>query len=135
MKTDPAARFPRLVRQLIAFIGVGAVAAVVDYATFLVVFALFGIDPTFAALIGYAVGGGVSYGLTRRHVFKSERSHRSAVMRFITVMAGGFLITGLAMRVLVDGFLLAPLVARILTYGVVLIFNFLTHRFFTFARD
>lgn len=134
MKPDFPPSSPRLIRQLIAFIGVGAVATVVDYATFLVVFTLIGIDPTFAALVGYAVGGAISYSLTRRHVFKSERSHRSAVLRFIAVMAGGFVLTGFAMRVLVDGFLLAPLVARILTYGVVLVFNFLTHRFFTFGR-
>ncbi|NBQ40805.1 MAG: hypothetical protein EBU34_13770 [Alphaproteobacteria bacterium] len=49
-------------------------------------------------------------------------------------LAGGFLLTGYAMRIFVDGLQLAPIVARILTYGVVLVFNFLTHRFFTFGR-
>ena len=53
----------------------------------------------------------------------------------MAVMAGGFLLTGYAMRIFVDGLLLAPIVARILTYGVVLVFNFLTHRFFTFGRS
>ena len=125
----------RLFRQLIAFIGVGAVATSIDYAVFLAGFFLLSIDPIIAALAGYAAGGGVSYFLTRKHVFKSERSHRSAVLRFIAVMAGGFLLTGYAMRIFVDGLLLAPIVARILTYGVVLVFNFLTHRFFTFGRS
>ena len=134
MKPDLTASLPRLIRQLTAFIGVGAVATVVDYAVFLVLFSIIGIDPTLAALAGYVAGGGASYGLTRRHVFKTERSHRSAVLRFIAVMVGGFLLTGFAMRVLVDGFLLAPLVARILTYGIVLLFNFLMHRLFTFGR-
>jgi len=125
---------PRLFRQLIAFIGVGAVATAVDYAVFLGVFFFFGIDPILAALAGYAAGGVISYSLTRKHVFKSERSHRSAVLRFMAVMAGGFLLTGYAMRIFVDGLQLAPIVARILTFGVVLVFNFLTHRFFTFGR-
>ncbi len=124
----------RLFRQVLAFIGVGAVATAVDYAAFLAGFFVFGIDPILAALVGYAAGGVVSYGLTRKHVFKSERSHRSAVLRFMAVMAGGFLLTGYAMRLFVDGLQLAPIVARILTYGVVLVFNFLTHRFFTFGR-
>jgi putative flippase GtrA len=124
----------RLIRQLIAFMGVGAVATAVDYAVFFSGFFLVGLDPTVAALIGYAVGGAVSYSLTRRHVFETTRSHRSAVMRFMAVMAGGFLLTGYAMRIFVGGLGLPPIIARIFTYGVVLVFNFLAHRFFTFRR-
>jgi len=126
--------FSRLFRQITAFIGVGAVATAVDYAVFLAFLFLFRLDPTVAALAGYAVGGGVSYGLTRKHVFKSERAHHSAVVRFMVVMAGGFLLTGSAMRLFVDGLGVVPMVARVLTYGVVLVFNFLAHRFFTFGR-
>ena len=128
------ARLIALSRQITAFIGVGAVATAVDYAAFLAFLFLFRIDPTFAALAGYAVGGGVSYGLTRKHVFKSERSHRSAMVRFMVVMAGGFLLTGFTMWLFVDGLGVMPMVARVLTYGVVLVFNFLAHRFFTFGR-
>ena len=124
----------RLVRQLIAFVGVGAVATALDYAVFLAGFFLLGLDPTVAALVGYAAGGAVSYSLSRRHVFETTRSHRSAVMRFMAVMTGGFLLTGYAMRIFIGGMGLAPIVARILTYGVVLVFNFLAHRFFTFRR-
>jgi putative flippase GtrA len=134
MENDFTSKVTSLFRQLIAFIGVGAVATAVDYAVFLCGFFIFGVDPIVAALAGYAVGGVISYGLSRKHVFKSERSHRSAALRFMAVMAGGFLLTGYAMRIFVDGLQLAPIVARILTYGVVLVFNFLTHRFFTFGR-
>jgi putative flippase GtrA len=76
----------------------------------------------------------LSYVLSRRHVFKSARSHRAAALRFVGVMGMGFLLTGYTMRVFVDGLALAPVLARIFTYGVVLAFNFLAHRFFTFGR-
>jgi putative flippase GtrA len=125
--------FTRLFRQFMAFLGVGAVATAFDYGVFFLSFWFLGLDPVLAALIGYAAGGALSYVLSRRHVFESERSHRAAVTRFLGVMTGGFLLTGYAMRLFVDGFLLAPLLARILTYGVVLMFNFLAHRFFTFG--
>jgi putative flippase GtrA len=124
----------RLIRQFAAFLGVGAVATILDYGVFFVGFWFLSIDPVVAALMGYAAGGALSYTLSRRHVFESTRSHRAAVMRFMGVMGMGFLLTGYAMRVFIDGLLLAPILARILTYGVVLVFNFVAHRFFTFGR-
>jgi len=134
METGSPSGLIRLLRQLIAFLGVGAVATALDYAVFLAGFFGLGFDPTVAALIGYTAGGVVSYALNRHHVFPTTRSHRSAVLRFTAVMTGGFLLTGYAMRIFVSGLALAPIVARILTYGVVLVFNFLAHRYFTFRQ-
>ena len=128
-----ASAFPRLIRQLTAFVGVGAVATALDYAVFFVALQFLGLDPVPAALMGYAAGGVLSYLLNRAHVFESARAHRDAIIRFAGVMVIGFLITGYSMRVLTEGFDLAPLLARILTYGVVLVFNFVAHRFFTFG--
>jgi putative flippase GtrA len=124
----------RLIRQFAAFLGVGVVVTILDYGVFFVGFWFLSIDPVVAALMGYAAGGALSYTLSRRHVFESTRSHRAAVMRFMGVMGMGFLLTGYAMRVFIDGLLLQPILARILTYGVVLTFNFVAHRFFTFGR-
>lgn len=123
----------RLIRQFIAFVGVGAVATAVDYAVFFVCFWGVGVAPVPAALGGYGAGGATSYFLTRSHVFRSRRAHHQALWRFMSVMVVGFLITFYAMRVFIEGYAIAPLTARILTYGVVLIFNFLAHRFFTFG--
>ena len=131
MSDAPA--FPRLIRQFTAFVGVGAVATALDYAVFFVALQFLGADPVPAALSGYAAGGVLSYLLNRAHVFETERAHRAAVLRFLGVMGVGFLLTGYAMRVFTEGFSLAPLLARILTYGVVLVFNFVAHRFFTFG--
>ena len=134
MNGQPYPPLAGLFRQLIAFAGVGLVATIADYAVFLALFSGFALDPTPAALIGYLAGGAVSYGLSRRHVFKSSRSHRAALIRFIGVMALGFLLTGGTMHLFVDGLSVAPPLARILTYAVVLAFNFVAHRFFTFGR-
>ncbi len=127
-----ATQLPRLIRQFTAFVGVGALATALDYAVFFVAFQLVGLHPVPAALIGYTAGGVLSYVLNRAHVFETERAHRAAIIRFMGVMGVGFLLTGYAMRVFTEGFDLAPLFARILTYGVVLMFNFIAHRFFTF---
>ena len=131
MSDAPA--FSRLIRQFTAFVGVGAVATALDYAVFFIALQFLALDPVPAALMGYAAGGVLSYLLNRAHVFESARAHRDAIIRFAGVMVIGFLITGYSMRVLTEGFDLAPLLARILTYGVVLVFNFVAHRFFTFG--
>lgn len=128
-----APQLPRLIRQFAAFVGVGALATALDYAVFFVGFQLVGLNPVPAALVGYAVGGALSYLLNRAHVFETARSHRAAIIRFLGVMGVGFLLTGYAMSVFTQGFDLSPLFARILTYGVVLMFNFIAHRFFTFG--
>jgi putative flippase GtrA len=124
--------FKSITRQISAFLGVGAISTITDYLVFLIFYRLVEIDSVIAALIGYGAGGVVSYGLTRRFVFASSRSHQAALWRFFSIVAMGFLLTGLTMSVLVTHLDIPPGLARILTYGVVLTFNFLAHRFFTF---
>ena len=123
-----------LARQISAFIGVGAVATSVDYAAFLTLLHFVTVSPVSAALGGYALGGVTSYGLTRRHVFESARSHQSAGWRFGVVMAAGFFLTGVFMDVFSVYLGAPPIFARIMTTLTVMIFNFLAHRFWTFGR-
>ena len=92
----------RLLRQFSAFVGVGALSTALDYAVFFLAFQLLGLAPVGAALIGYGAGGVLNYVLNRAHVFKTERAHRAAFMRFLAVMGVGFLLTGYAMRVFTD---------------------------------
>ena len=123
-----------IARQFSAFLGVGVVATLADYAVFFTIYHAFGIHAVLASLIGYIIGGSVSYGLTRRFVFASSRSHHAALWRFFSIVAAGFVLTGLSMSILVTHLALPPSPARILTYGIVLAFNFLAHRFFTFRH-
>lgn len=127
-------RLAALTGQFVKFFGVGGIATCVDYATFVSLFHIFGLHHIAAALTGYGAGGLVSYTLSRHFVFSTARSHRHAVPRYLLVMAGGFLLTGLAMQILVAYFAIPALLGRIITYGIVLIFNFAAHRFFTFNR-
>jgi len=55
-----------------------------------------------AALAGYVAGGGVSYALSRAHVFETERTHLDAGWRFVAVAGVGFGLTWAAMHLFVD---------------------------------
>ncbi|MFO1147904.1 MAG: GtrA family protein [Alsobacter sp.] len=122
-----------LARQFSAFAGVGVLAAVVHYGTLVGLVEGAGLAPVGATLVGYVLGGVVSYVLNRRYAFRSDRPHREATWRFALVAFVGFVLTGLFMA-LFNGTLGIPyLVAQVMTTGVVLIWSFVANRLWTFS--
>lgn len=125
---------PALIRQFSAFFGVGLIAAVVHYSTLVAGVELFGSAPVPATLAGYVLGGIVSYGLNRRHTYRSTRPHEEAGWRFAVVAGVGFLLTYGLMSVFVDRWALPYLPAQIITTGIVLVWSFFAHKFWSFGK-
>lgn len=123
-----------LARQFVAFFGVGLVAAVAHYGVLAVLVEAFAVRASLAALAGFVVGGVVSYVLNRRWTFDSDREHGAAIPRFAAVAAVAFGLTGLLMELLSVRWGLHWLPAQVITTGVVLVWTFLAHRFWTFGR-
>jgi putative flippase GtrA len=120
-------------RQFASFFGVGLLAAAVHYGLLITLVETGGVGPVPATLIGYVGGGCVSYILNRRLTYASDRPHAEATWRFAVVTAVGFVLTGLLMQVF-TGWLGAPyLPAQLVTTGIVLFWNFLGNRAWTFA--
>src|SRR5688572_17963080 len=80
-----ATLFVHLARQFVAFSGVGLVAAVVHYGFLITLVEGFRWAPVPATLVGYLVGGVVSYALNRRLTYASDRPHGEATWRFAAV--------------------------------------------------
>jgi putative flippase GtrA len=123
-----------LLRQIIAFTGVGVVAAVMHYGLLVGLVELGGWWPVQATLVGYAGGGVVSYWLNRSLTYQSDRSHGEAGWRFALVAAVGFCITYGVMHALVERFAMPYFPAQIGTTLIVLFWSFLAHRFWTFGK-
>jgi len=121
------------VRQFAAFAGVGLMAAVPHYGLLIGLVEWGGWQPVPATLVGYGVGGLLSYMLNRRHVFASERPHHEASWRFAGVAGIGFCLTYGLMHLLVDRLQLPYLAAQIATTGMVLGWSFLANRIWTFG--
>lgn len=121
-----------LARQFAVFFQVGLLAAFVHYSVMIGLAELWHLDTVIAALTGYATGGIVSYILNRRHTYRSDRPHAEATWRFVLVSAIGFALTGLFMHLFVKigGFPYIP--AQVVTTGIVMFWNFLANRFWTF---
>ncbi len=121
-----------LARQASAFAGVGVLAAVVHYGLLVALVESGAAGPVPATLAGYVGGGLLSYALNRRHTYRSARPHREAGWRFALVAAVGFCLTGLAMHALTRRLGLPYLPAQLLTTGLVLVWSFAAHKWWTF---
>lgn len=122
-----------LARQFSAFVVVGLIAAVAHYGVLIGLVEAKAMRPVPATLLGFLAGALVSYLLNRRFSFASDRPHREAAWRFAVVSSVGFGLTGLIMAVL-TGPLGAPyLPAQVLTTGIVLFWNFVANRYWTFS--
>ena len=123
-----------LLRQILAFTGVGFVAAVVHYGLLIGLVEIGGWRAVPATLVGYVGGGIVSYGLNRRHTYQSDRPHEEAGWRFAAVAAVGFGLTYGAMHLLVERLQAPYLPAQIATTLVVLVWSFLAHKYWSFGE-
>lgn len=122
-----------LIRQFSSFAGVGLVATAVHYAVLIGLVEWAAVSAVAAALAGYGAGGVVSYWLSRRHVFRSERRHEEAAWRFALVAFVGFWLTYFFMSLFVDIGGAPYLPAQAATTGVVMLWSFVAHRMWTFA--
>lgn len=129
----PFRRHSRQARQLAAFVLAGGITAVAHYAVLIGLVELAKADPVPATLAGFGVGSVVSYTLNRRLTFDATRSHGEATWRFAVIAAGGFVLTGILMHLFVTRAGLPYLPMQLVTTGIVMVFSFLGHKFFSFA--
>jgi putative flippase GtrA len=123
-----------IVAQVLAFAGVGIIAAIVHYGLLVGLVELGGWRAVPATLVGYVGGGIVSYWLNRTHTYRSDRPHDEAGWRFAVVAAVGFGITYGVMHVFVERMALPYFPAQIATTLVVLVWSFVAHKYWSFGR-
>lgn len=124
-----------LFRQFVAFFGVGIVAAIVHYSVLVGGVELLESRPVPATLAGYVFGGIVSYWLNRRLTYRSDRPHEEAGWRFALVAGIGFVMTYLLMSLFVDRWALPYVPAQLVTTGLVLLWSFFAHKYFSFGAN
>lgn len=129
----PFRRYPRQSRQLLIYGFAGGLTAVAHYGVLVGLVELARLDPVPATLAGFVVGAVVSYTLNRWMTFEATRSHAEAGWRFAVIAAGGFALTGVLMHLFVTRLGLPYLPMQFVTTGIVMVFSFVGHKFFSFA--
>ena len=120
-------------RQFFYFTGLGAIGTAGHYATLIVLVQLWDVDPVIATTFGFIVGAVINYMLNYHITFQSDKRHVEALSKFLLVATIGAGINAFIMFVGVDGLKIHYLLAQIIATGIVLAWNFLVNKFWTFT--
>jgi putative flippase GtrA len=133
----PCFRFREMTfcRQLTSYAIVGLAASFAHYSVLIGLKEGMDLPAVPATLVGYVVGGFVSYGLNRRHTFASARPHREATWRFATVAMIGFFLTYALMSLFVDGLKVHYLPSQVVTTILAMFVTYFANKLWTFASS
>lgn len=122
-----------LARQFLSFCLLGAVGTLAHW-TVLVLGVTFGILPVVSSSLGFVSGAMVNYVLGYHYVFNSNRPHPQTLARFFTIAAIGMGFNGLMLSFAIYGLSLHYLVSQAFSTGVVVLWNFVGNRWWTFRE-
>jgi len=125
----------RLTRQFAIFSSVGVIATAVHYVSLILLVESGLADPVEGNLAGFLLGGIISYSLSRRYAFHSQRAHVEAIWRFVLVAGVGLCLTGIFTYLFTAIAGLPYLIAAMMTSCVVLSWHFTANRLWTFRSS
>lgn len=124
-----------MIVQFASFASAGALGTIAHYLVLLGLVSIFLAHPVTASILGSLVGAMVNYLLSHHWVFRSKRKHSETLSKFVAVGGLGLVLNAAIMYVLVTIASIHYLLAQIAATGIVLFWNFLGNRFWTFADD
>ena len=124
-----------LIAQFLRFAGVGILGTAVHYAILILLVHAGASGPIFASSCGFVGGAFTNYFLNYRYTFHSAVTHFVGLPKFFTVAAAGLLLNSLVMSVAITSVNLHYLIAQIVATAIVLIWNFLGNRIWTFKES
>ena len=120
--------------QFLMFAGVGAIGTLGHYTTLIVLVQFWAVDPVFASSFGFVVGAIINYILNYEFTFQSRKRHKEALTKFLIVAIVGAGINGLIMYFGVEYTNINYLIVQIFATCVVLFWNFIVNKLWTFAH-
>lgn len=121
-------------RQFMYFAAVGAVGTVGQYLTLMALVETHMLKPVPASVIGFAVGAVINYFLNYHLTFSSDKPHIEAMSKFFTVAIIGAVINTALMYVGNNLLQLYYLLPQVFATGLVLLWNFLANKLWTFKQ-
>jgi len=121
-----------IIRQLLSFSGIGAIATFLQYAILLALTERNLQDPVVASAIGFSISAVFNYLGNYFITFRSRESHPIALLKFLVVAITGLALNTIGMEFLVHFLSFQYLLSQIVCTGVVFSWNFLLNRRWTF---
>jgi putative flippase GtrA len=121
--------------SLVRFAVVSGFGTAAHYSLLIALVELGGADPVPATVAGSILGALVNYTLSRKHVFKSERSHAEALPRFMAIAGVGMSLNALLMAGFTRWLGVPYLLAQVVTTLLLLLWHYGANAIWTFRRN
>lgn len=122
-----------IVRQFASFCVFGTVGTLAHYLV-LVLGVELGGGPVVSSTLGFMVGALINYALSYYYIFRSNSSHQHTITKFFTVAMFGLGLNTLVLSSAIYGLRLHYLAGQVLATGIVVIWNFVGNRWWTFRE-
>lgn len=117
--------------QFSRFFLVGAVSALVQFSILISLVEFFLINPIWSSTAGYSVAAIINYSLNHYFAFKSNLPHKKSLVRFAANAGFGISLNFLLMKIFLIKY--TYILSQILASAIILGWNFLVHRYWTFC--
>lgn len=118
-------------RQFLSFCALGTAGTLAHYLV-LVLGVELGGGPVISSTLGFIIGALINYALSYYYIFRSHSSHARTIAKFFTVAILGLGLNTLVLSSAIYGLRLHYLVGQVLATGIVVIWNFVGNRCWTF---
>jgi putative flippase GtrA len=122
-----------VITQFGRFVLVGGLATALQYVVLVVLAEGAGLAPVPASSVGFVLSAFANYALNRRFTFAADVPHATGLPRFALVAASGLALNALVMAAATGSMRLHYVLAQVAATVIVLGWNFLLHRHWTFA--
>jgi putative flippase GtrA len=122
-------------QQFILYAGIGLFGTAGHYAMLVFLVQLLEVSPIIATTVGFVIGATINYLLNYHITFSSKKRHGEAFTRFFLVALAGAIINLLIMMAGMKLLHVHYLMIQIFATAMVLLFNFLLNRRWTFADN
>ena len=123
----------KIFRQFISFSVIGAIGTAGHFAVLIISVQILSTDPITGSMAGFLVDAIINYLLNYHFTFKSGARHLESFPKFFTIAIIGLVLNISIMYVMTQW--LYYLVSQAIATAIVLIWNFLCNRFWTFRED
>ncbi|MCG5510354.1 GtrA family protein [Ectothiorhodospira lacustris] len=122
-----------IAHQFLAFVTVGGISTAGHYTLFIGLAYTANVEPTLASTIGFIGGAIINYILNYRFTFKATGTHTTIAPRFIAAALSGMLLNAGLLATGVYILKINYLAAQIASTAVVLFWNFIINKYWTFS--
>lgn len=122
-----------LLGQFVRFAGIGGLCTALQYLILVALVVHLRVHPVVASTAGYIGSALLNYQLNRVYTFRSDARHLRALPRFAVISTVGLLLNATVLGLLNSGLKVHYLWAQVVATVIILIWNFLANRCWTFA--